>query len=119
MASTLEAAAPAETGAPATLSADAITNFVQQQLQLALANLSANAGASASDAGPPSQLAKSKAVLDSDVWKIVTAADDAQEVFMEAFCAKYSSRAFEGKICKLYLHSGRSSARVTSDLARP
>ena len=50
-----------------------------------MANLSANAGASASDAGPPSQLAKSKAVLDSDVRKIVTAAGDTQEVFMEAF----------------------------------
>ena len=102
MASTLEADTPVETGAPATLSADAITNLVQQQLQVALANLSANAGASASDAGPPSQLAKSKATLLSEVREIKEATAAAQEVFVNAYADKYSQRAFEGKLSLVF-----------------
>ena len=77
--SAVAATSPTEATAP--LSADAIAAMVQEQLQVALANLQADAGASASDAGPPSQLAKSKASLLSDVREIKDAAVAAQEVF--------------------------------------
>ena len=78
--SAVAATSPTEATAP--LSADAIAAMVQAQLQqVALANLQADAGASASDAGPPSQLAKSKASLLSDIREIKDAAVAAQEVF--------------------------------------
>ena len=98
--SAVAATSPTEATAP--LSADAIAAMVQEQLQVALANLQADAGASASGAGPPSQLAKSKASLLSDVREIKDAAVAAQEVFENAYSDKYPQRAFEGKLSMMF-----------------
>ena len=96
-------AATSTTNAPAPLSADAISELVSAQVQVALANLQApGAGASASGAGAPSQLAKSKASLLSDVREIKDAAVAAQEVFENAYSDKYPQRAFEGKLSMMF-----------------
>ena len=61
----------------------AVTGPVTARVQAALAGLPASAGASASDAGPPSLHATSKEALESKVQKTVKAAGDAQDVFVE------------------------------------
>ena len=81
---------------------EAISALVATQVQAALVNLPGNAGASASDAGTLSPLAKSKEDLESQVQNIVKVAEDAQSVFGEAYSERYASRAFGGKMSMVF-----------------